>query len=270
MGIPEGLAGSVSGGRWTPNAANMNFFEATVDKADRAGLRIVLVLANALNNSAWTDEQHRLYLGQYVEHVSSRVGAEVDLWQVYNEHDGRDFRSYAPVTLTPEYMNRLRLALLQARTSLRKYSVAPLTTTAFGYPVNQARYDKWRTFFDGIGSSLDVIGLHAYPEKSASVISLVPSYMRQLRQRYGKPVAMLEFGLPDVSGYGTAQQVGQAIVDQTRAVMSAEPFCATLYQLRDRGTNINDGEQRFGVLTNNWSRKSYYDPVVAEVRRWRG
>ena len=63
MGIPEGQAGSVTGGRWTPNTANMNYFESTVDKADQAGLRIVLVLANALNNNAWTDEQHRTYLG---------------------------------------------------------------------------------------------------------------------------------------------------------------------------------------------------------------
>ncbi len=269
MGIPEGQAGSVTGDRWTPNTANMNYFESTVDKADQAGLRIVLVLANALNNNAWTDEQHRTYLGQYVEHVSSRVGSQVDLWQVYNEHDGRDFRSYAPVTLTSAYMERLRLALVQARTSLRRYSTAPLTTTAFGYPVNQARYDKWRTFFDGIGSALDVIAIHAYPERSATVIGLVPTYVRQLKQRYGKPVAVLEFGLPNVSGYGTPTQVGQAVVDQIRAVMSAEPFCAALYQLRDRGTNTNDGEQMFGVLNTDWSRKSYYDAVVVEVKRWR-
>ena len=204
-----------------------------------------------------------------MEHVSSRVGSEVDLWQVYNEHDGRDFRSYAPVALTPAYLERFRLALLQARTSLRRHSTAPLTTTPFGYPVNEARHNKWRTFFDGIGSSLDVIAIHVYPERSAAVIGLVPTYMRQLKQRYGKPVAVLEFGLPNVSGYGNNTQVGQAIVEQIRAVMSAEPFCATLYQLRDRGTSNNDGEQKFGVLTRDWSRKSYYDAVVAEVRRWR-
>ena len=153
-----------------------------------------------------------------------------------------------PSTLTSAYMERLRLALVQARTSLRRYSTAPLTTTAFGYPVNQARYDKWRTFFDGVGSSLDVIAIHAYPERSATVIGLVPTYVRQLKQRYGKPVAVLEFGLPNVSGYGTPTQVGQSVVDQIRAVMSAEPFCAALYQLRDRGTNTDDGEQMFGVL----------------------
>ena len=114
-----------------------------------------------------------------------------------------------------------------------------------------------------------MIAIHAYPERSATVIGLVPTYVRQLKQRYGKPVAVLEFGLPNVSGYGTPTQVGQAVVDQIRAVMSAEPFCAALYQLRDRGTNTNDGEQMFGVLNTDWSRKSYYDAVVVEVKRWR-
>ncbi|GAA3709903.1 hypothetical protein GCM10022204_30270 [Microlunatus aurantiacus] len=270
MDIPKGAAGSVRGGRWQPDVGAMNFYDQAAEWADAAGLQIALVMADFDNDAAWTDDQHRGFLSQYTEHVASRLGDDVDLWQVYNEHDGRDYRTFAPTNATPTYLNRLRLTLEAARTGLRKHSSAPLTTTPFGYPVDDSRYDKWVTFFDGIGSSIDVIGVHAYPERSPVVISRVPQYIRQLRARYGKPVAVLEFGLPEVSGYGPPAEIGKAVVAQISAIMTADPFCATLYQLRDRGpTGSTDGEQVFGILRNDFTRKPYYGPVSAELKRWR-
>jgi hypothetical protein len=44
---------------------------------------------------------------------------------------------------------------------------------------------------------------------------------------------------------------------------------ATLYQLRDRGTDTNNGEMVFGILRDDFSKKEYYDTVVTEVKRWR-
>ena len=273
MGIPSWSAGGVVGGQFVPNTANMDYFTSCARQAREAGLKVVLIMADAHNNNTWTEEQFRQYNSQYWEHVSYRLGQYVDLWQVFNEHDGRDYRNHNALGgsgswFPAGYLERMRLALATANTSVHKYSSAPLTTTPFGYPVNQPRYDRWVTFFDGVGSSLDVIGLHMYPEKNQAIINLAPTYMNQLKARYNKPIAVLEFGLPAVSGYGSETEVGDAVVRQIQAIMSANPYAATLYQLRDRGTNANDGEQMFGILRNDWSKKSYYTAVVDEVKQW--
>lgn len=269
MDIPIGIYGNVTNGVFYPDQNQVNFYRQAAQQADAAGLKIVLVMAAAYNSDAWSEQQFRDYNGQYWKAVSQNIGQYVDLWQIFNEHDGRDYRNHAPVSLTAAYLDRMRLALLQARTELRKHSNAPITTTPFGYPVDEARYTKWQTFFDGVGPSLDVIGVHAYPEKSATVINRVPTYINRLKARYNKPVAVLEYGLPSVAGYGTEAEVGKAITDQIAAIMSAEPMTATLYQLRDRGTDSNNGEMVFGVLRNDFTKKSYYNAVVAEVNKWR-
>jgi hypothetical protein len=271
MDIPIGYYGSVSGTSFQPNPERVAFYRQAAQYAKSKGLKIALVMAAAY--AAPTETDFRNVNGQYWRAVSQNIGDLVDLWQVFNEHDGRDYRNHAPISLSSAYLTRFRDTLASCRYDLRTFSDAPLTTTPFGYPVNQARYDKWIQFFDGIGSSLDVIGVHAYPEKSATTIGLVPKYITSLEQRYAKPVALLEFGLPNVAGYGTPIQVGQAVTDQIAAVMTADPFCATLYQLRDRGPSFvngapnTDGEKVFGVLYDNYARKPYYGQVVEEVRR---
>ncbi len=269
MDIPPGVFGSLNNGVFVVNQANADFYRRAAQQADAAGLKIVLVMAASFENNAWTEAQFRNYNGQYWKSVSQYIGQYVDLWQIYNEHDGRDYRNHAPVSLTTEYLTRFRDTLAAARVAVRTYSTAPLTTTTFGYPVDEARYAKWQTFFDGVGPSLDVIGIHAYPEKSADVINRVPTYINRLKARYNKPVAVLEYGLPSVPSYGTSAEIGKANADQIRAIMGASPMVATLYQLRDRGTDVNNGEMVFGILRNDFSRKDYYPTVVAEVKRWR-
>jgi hypothetical protein len=268
MDIPIGVYGSVNNGVFVPNQGQVDFYRQAAQQADAAGLKIVLVMAAAYNSDSWSEAQFRDYNGQYWKAVSQNIGQYVDLWQIFNEHDGRDYRNHTPISLTASYLDRMRLTLAHARTSVRQHSSAPLTTTPFGYPVDEARYTKWQTFFDGIGSSLDVIGVHAYPEKSAAVIGRVPTYINRLKTRYNKPVAVLEYGLPSVAGYGTPTEVGKAITDQIAAIMSASPMTATLYQLRDRGTDTNNGEMMFGIIRNDFSKKEYYNTVVTEVKRW--
>jgi hypothetical protein len=269
MDIPIGVYGSVSNGVFTPNQAQVDFYRSAAQQADAAGLKIVLVMAAAYNSDSWSEAQFRDYNGEYWKAVSQNIGQYVDLWQIFNEHDGRDYRNHAPISLTAAYLTRFRDTLASARTAVRMHSSAPLTTTPFGYPVDEARYTRWQTFFDGIGPSLDVIGVHAYPEKSAEVIGRVPTYIKRLKARYDKPVAVLEFGLPSVAGYGTSAEVGKAIADEINAIMRAAPMTATLYQLRDRGTDTNNGEMVFGILRDDFSKKDYYDTVVAEMKRWR-
>ena len=269
MDIPIGSYGWFDNGTFVTRPGMAKFYRRAVRRAKAAGLKVVLVMASMYNSDDWSEAQFRKYNARYVRAVSHNIGKYVDLWQIFNEHDGRDYRNHAPIELSAAYLRRMRDTLHALRTALRQHSSAPVTTTPFGYPVNKARYRKWVKFFDGIGSSLDVICIHAYPEKSADTITQVPTYINSLRKRYKKPVGILEFGLPSVSGYGDAGDVGRAVVAQIAAIMRAHPFVATMYQLRDRGSSSTDGELAFGVLNHDWTKKRYYGAVTAEVKKWR-
>jgi hypothetical protein len=273
LDIPQGSYGTLnrSTGVFTRSAARSAFYRQALQKAKNAGVKVVLDMAALDNDPSWSDATYNAYNANVLRAVSQDIGANVALWQIFNEHDGNNYRTQAGQSMTTAYLTRLRNSLAAMRTALRTHSAAPVTTTTFGYPINQARYDRWQAFWDVVNPAADVIGLHAYPEKNQATIDLVPLYMRRLKARYHKPVAVLEFGVPNVRGYGTEAQVGDAIVRQIAAIMSADPFCATLYQLRDRGKNPNDtnGENVFGLVQNNWVGKSYRTAVTTEVKKYR-
>lgn len=272
MDIPNGSYGTLntSNGTFTRNTARSNFYKQACQKAKDAGLKICMDMAAFNNDSSWSDATYAQYNANVVRAVSQDIGQHVDLWQFFNEHDGNDFRTQQASGATTAYFARLRDALAVLRSAAQEYSSAPVTTTTFGYPINQARYDRWQSFWDVVNPAADVIGVHGYPEGNQTTINLLATYMTNLKNRYSKPVCILEFGVPKVSGYGTPTQIGDAIVRQIAAIMSVNPACAALYQLRDRGTNPNDtnGEMVFGILENNWAKKSYYNAVVAEVQKW--
>jgi hypothetical protein len=272
--IPIGAYGSISNGVFTRNAAKAIFYKQAMAQVRAAGIKVVLVMASLYVNNTWSEAQFNDYNGQYVKAVAEDIGEFVDLWQIYNEHDGRDYRNHASLNnvLSPTYLQRMNTSLTVMRDRIRSVAgleAAKITTTPFGYPVNDARVAKWKAFFDGL-PVLDVICVHAYPEKSATAMSIMTVAMRELRARYGKPVGILEFGLPSVTSYGTFDVVGDAVVAQIHAVMLADPFVATLYQLRDRGVSSTNGELAFGILTNGFSPKAgIYDKVVAKIKTYR-
>lgn len=272
MDIPNGSYGTLntSNGTFTRNTARSNFYKQACQQAKAAGLRICMDMAAFNNDNSWSDATYAQYNANVVQAVSQDIGQYVDLWQFFNEHDGNDFRTQQGSPRNAAYFARLRDALAVLRSAAREYSSAPVTTTTFGYPINQARYDIWQSFWDVVSPAADIIGVHGYPEGNQTTINLLATYMTNLKNRYSKPVCILEFGVPKVSGYGTPTQVGDAIVRQIAAIMSVNPVCAALYQLRDRGTNPNDtnGEMVFGILENNYVKKSYYNAVVAEVQKW--
>jgi hypothetical protein len=270
IGIPSWVAGRVDKGEFVPNEDNVGFYVDAVKKADAAHLKIAFIQANAHNDDAWTDEQFRAYNTQYWKYISSKFGRYVDLWQVFNEHDSADFRNHQPLesdeAFPDGYLDRLRLTLVAARAALRSHSKAPITSPPLGYPLNEDRYARWQTFFDAVGTTLDVISVHAYPGSSAETINLVPTYLDRLKERYDKPVAVTEFGVPSVPSSGSDESIGAAIAAQLDAIGKADPLCAIVYQLRDRGVDTGDSEAVFGLVRHDFTRKAYYDTVVAEIK----
>lgn len=269
MDIPIGPYGNLTGSVFTPDTTQAAFYNQACQQAKAAGLKICLDIG-ALYPVSGSEATYNTNNAAYLRSISQNIGQYVDLWQVFNENDGSDYRTQTGITMDQPYLDRFAVAMASARTALQQYSTAPVTTNPFGYPVDEARYTRWQTFYDTVGASCDVIGVDAYPEKSATNISNIPLFLNRFKARYGKPVAVLEFGLPSVASYGTYTEVGQTIVDQIAAVMSADPLCAALYEVRDRGTDTTDGEDMFGLMDINFNHKSYYGAVQTEVLSWRG
>jgi len=270
IGLPSNVIGSYNASTftYTPDTAGMDYVATCCQKARQAGLKVVLAIADTDRNATLglTEAQYRTYVGQFFGFVASKCGAYVDLWQLWNEFSGRDYRNYAPITPDAAFLSRFNQAIAAGRSAVRQYSAAPVCTTPFGYPINQDTFNKWVVFHDGLQSACDVIGIHGYPETNNAVIDLMASYINTLKARYNKPVAILEFGVPNVSGYGTPTQVGAAIVQQINRLMTTNPLVATLYQLRDRGAPTStNGEDVFGIIENNFTHKSYYTAVVNAI-----
>lgn len=269
MGMPSWVAGRIHNGTFVPNEERVDFYVDAVRKARAEGLKVAFIQANALNRDSWTDVQFLAYNSQYWRYIAMRFGPYVDLWQVFNEHDASDFRNHRRLSTSGElpagYLTRLRTALMTARTALREHSAAPMTSPPLGYPINEDRYSRWVTFFDAVTPALDVISVHAYPGNSQRSIDLVTTYLHRLKERYGKPVAVTEFGVPSVRSSGTNAEIGTAIARQIEAIAAADPLCAIVYQLRDRGVNSSDSEQMFGLVRHDFTRKPYFQTVAREI-----
>jgi hypothetical protein len=270
MGIPSWVAGRIDEGTFKPNEQKIEFYVDAVRMAKAADLKIVFIQANALNSESWTDRQFLDYNTQYWEHISLRFGKYVDLWQVFNEHDASDFRNHRAIrttgTFPAGYLDRLKSALMAARKALRTHSEAPITSPPLGYPINADRYARWETFFDALSPALDVISVHAYPGSSPRSIDLLAVYLNRLKDRYDKPIAVTEFGVPSVRRSGTDGAIGTTIARQIKAIASVDPLCAIVYQLRDRGSNSSDSEQMFGLVRTDFSRKPYFKTVADQIK----
>ena len=260
-----------SAGVFQPNETVWSLFEYACKKARAAGLKVLwdaadtLRISNSLTNAQWITWQSSMW-----RYMARRLGPWVDAWQIFNEHDGRDLRTFAATdNTTGTNAAFFRQALEAARNAIREHSSAPVGTTTFGYPMDEARIQRWFRFHDAVSPNMDYIGIHAYPEFNGPILT---QFVQRLWDRYKKPIAVLEFGVPDAGGYGTAPhylRVGDGIVIQNDALLAVKDklLCATLFSLRNR-VQGGTGEGGFGILDNNWAKKAYWARVVQSIRRW--
>lgn len=289
-GVDKDVAGIVeAGGKWArlgmynsgsfsstgvfqPNVDTWNHFKYAVQKARGAGLKVIwdaadtLRISSSLSNADWIKWQNSMW-----RYMGKELGPWVDAWQIFNEHDVRHIRDFSAISSpSTDYLNFFRDALQGARNSIRESSQAPVGTTVFGYPMNEDRIQRWFRFHDVVSAQMDYIGLHAYPEFNGAIFT---DFVNRVYARYNKPVAVLEFGVPDAGGYGTApeyQRVGDGIVIQNDALLAAGKqkfLCVTLFSLRNRALG-GTGEGGFGILDHDWRKKAYWQKVVNSIKKW--
>jgi hypothetical protein len=274
VGIQAWDLGGWFGERWYWNEDSIRFFSGCISQARSAGLKVSLTLAAMADADEWTLDQYlvvnRLYWSRCA-HLAADAGG-VDLVQVYNEHDTRDFRSQRPLPEGPSspYLHDLAAALSSARAEFRSVLPQVPTTTSVGSPVlDETAARRWMEFFDVVAPAVDVLGLNCYPGDSVDRINELPNRLAGFRERYSKPIAITEIGIPTEAGGVVSPETAQRVLPMMlRRAVEAKPLAVLVYQLRNTGVDARDPEQNFGILAADGARRATYDAVAGAVRRY--
>jgi hypothetical protein len=249
------------------DAGALDEYGGALDAATAAGLKICLLTVTGV-----TGVPDRTYLDvmeSYWRVLARRFGDRVDVWQVFNEADGTDFKDHTelPHGVDPAYLDRLNTALSSARRAIHSESPGvALTTNAGGFPVDDATESRWHTYFGGISDSLDLLTVDVYPELSPEAIASLPRRLRTLKDAFDKPVAVGEFGLPTGPGRFSEAQQSTSLCDTLHALVGSVAEHLIIYQLRDEGHGSpTDG---FGIFDATGSPKSAVADLHDAISRY--
>lgn len=214
------------GGTIAFDAEGLETVDTALDLARQAGLTVYLVTAGSVPVGI-LDASGRDYLGVMTEYwrgLAMRYGDRVDVWQVFNEADGLHFRTAQSLGDGPPaaYLAELAEVLDAAARTIR--SLAPgvrVTTTAGGYPVDDAMEERWARFFGAVGGPLDVLAVGLYPQADYRSIDSLTSRLERLRSRMDHPVIVAEVGLQTRRGCFTEADQGTFLAATLRGLLRA-------------------------------------------------
>ena len=244
--------------RWDSAAAS--FYTEQFEYARNAGLAINLVLPGAPDwAQAYGFDEYVAACTWIWGQMRQTFGAQVALWQPFNEADEAHYQHFTPATRDAAYLSEFSQLLGLAKKTLGTNG-APVTTNLTGWPLNDEREDEWYTVLDAIAEQLDVISIDLYPADQEHEIALLAERVQRVKQRYGKSVFVAELGLQTAAGSWTEpeqQRYVPAAIDQLR---TTELWGICLYELRD--TEVQPG---FGIKRADGTHKEGFDDVMRSL-----
>lgn len=247
-------------------------YDDQITYARSKGLQVYLVLSGAPDYAAgYTSAQYLSITQVYWSFLVDRWATQVGVWQLFNESNGSHFQTFESLDagFPSGYLTRLAALLAAGRTIVKAANPAALVTTAAeGFPMNDAMQTNWQTYFDAIATPLDIIGLHMYPQDNATEIAAMGTRAAAMRARYGKPVAVSEFGMP-TSPAGGFTEANQAtyLPQQITSLKAGQVAYILLYEMRDQAQDISaDAELSFGIRRYNRTGKSGLATIMNAMR----
>lgn len=252
------------------SAAGLEVVDRALGIAQRAGLRVNLLVVDAdpsadrpLGSEAFLASM-RSYWGQ----LAHRFAGKVELWQVFNEADGQHLQTHTVVAAAqrPAYLQALAAALRAARESIRGADPrARITTNLSGYPVDPGLPGRWDDALAVIGEPLDTVSVSLYPGLSRGALARLPTLVRGLRQRWGRPVFVGEVGLQTAPGTYSEGEQRRVVATAVRELRGAGVLGVLVYQLRDDAASGAQADDGFGILDSSGAPKSSAAAVYAAV-----
>lgn len=246
---------------------SLDTIDKAIDNARDAGLQVYFITTDSYNDDSDRD-RYRDIMSSYWSALASRFADRVDVWQVYNEPNGRDYVNFdADVETDAEYLRKLASDIGLARDTIRESNPDVLVTTnAGGFPMDEALETEWQELFDTLGDSVDAVSVGVYPQMSETAIAELPEELTFLRERYDKPVIVGEVGLQTCATCQISEaDQGTYVAKTVDSIAKADVMATLVYELQDRGT---DGEGTFGALRIDGAPKDGADKIFAAVENY--
>lgn len=238
---------------------NVEFLE----KARSYGMKICLMVIEGYIG----DVSYEYYIGQmrdFWNQIAEKLAPLSDVWQVFNEPDGIDYRHYEPVDEFPDqtaYYKELASAIAACGEEAHKYNPDVLiTTNLYGYPVNDDMYERWIRNLTIIADSQDIITIDAYPQNNRERTKSLPTVMRDIGNRFNKNVMIGEIGVQTCPDCYSEEDQAQYYEMYIELLDSAYIDTVFLFTLRNR-EDEHTGEGSFGIYNYDGSKKEAFYTV---------
>lgn len=220
---------------------------SALDAAAEHGLAVCAMGIGVYPHEDLPDALLPQVMASYWGALAAAVAPRTPQWQILNEPDGSDFRTYEMLDplARPDYVDRLAALLGAVREAI--HAVMPgseVTTNLYGFPVDAAILERWTTLLDVLAPHLDAITVDAYPETGSSALVHLVEYLDVLAERYGKPVHVGEIGVKTCAACSTVAEQTGAYARYLRSLTASRARSVHFYTLRDQ----EDDTERFGVL----------------------
>lgn len=252
-------------GRGEYEASYLARIDSMLAEAATRGIKVIAILATtppwASEGKAWNDAPTNASdYGAACKFLAARYGVELAAIEVWNEPEIKeDLIGTSDLPLT--YTHMTQACFSGAREGNAE---VPVITGSLSYAdttfLNQL-------YADGIAGSYDGISIHPYADQAAPEnTSVTHSFKRgietlhedQLAHNDSTPEWVTEYGWYTGTASGAVSEQTQAeYIQRSWKVLGGLSYvkAATLYQLRDLGTEASNPEDNFGLLRADFSAR---------------
>ena len=227
--------------------------------AKSKGLKVHLHLAPNWHQDL-SDVEYLYVTRETFSFVAEMLAEYVDVWQLWNEADIHDYRSYQTITAPSEsYLAGFWEAFRAAASEIRKVDpharISMNVGGFYGISARSATHSRWLTVFDSareliVQGLLTDIKLNIYTEgDNTGVLERVNEF-----NKYGIPIWVGEFGVCTVERPYSEEDKRRMLLDAIHTLRRANVAGIHLYRIRDDATE-NGCEGSFGVYGRYYVRE---------------
>ena len=249
--------------------------DALLAGAQARGIKVIATLWQtprwASSAGAWNDApSNPADYGAFARFITARYGSELAAVEAWNEPEinGDLIASNLPAT----YTQMVKAFYTGAKEGDPGVDVLAGSLAYADVPFLKALYA------DGIKGFYDGIAVHPYADgANPANTSVTHSFLGgiqtlhavQLQVGDNTPIWVTEFGWPTGTAAGANSEQQQAeYVEEAFGILDGLPYVkgATIYQLRDMGSDPSNPEDNFGLLRENFTPRPAYAAFAAAMQ----